>query len=444
MHKAFFIKVNFYLKKVDADYETWIFITISYAGNRLRVYTDEKIHPQFWNSAKQRVRQTLKFPANPEFNTRLDNIETKIKSVYRKWKNDNGEKNEPSVPLLTNLVKEGLGRNPVTDKALIKFKTFWGFFENFIERSDKGIRTNKAKSIAKTSIGSYKNLYNALSRYEKIIKKKLDFDSFDMHFYNQYYSYLIGLNLATNTIGKQFSILKVILREAYEDGYSTNTIFNHSKFKAVNENPETIYLNKEEINEILELELSNKKLDRVRDVFIVGCYTGLRFSDVSKLSLDKIRDGILEITQTKTGNPVAIPLRKQVLDIIEKNGNQFPKAISNQKFNEYLKEVCKLCPLLQKEISIKEKRGGVESTIIMPKYEHISSHTARRSFATNEFLAKDIKTYQIMALTGHKTEKSFYRYIRLTREENAKDIANIWQQREVKQLTIKANKLRVV
>ena len=99
---------------------------------------------------------------------------------------------------------------------------------------------------------------------------------------------------------------------------------------------------------------------------------------------------------------------------------------------------------MQKEISIKEKRGGVETEITQPKYEFISSHTARRSFATNEFLAKDIKTYQIMALTGHKTEKAFYRYIRLTREENAKDIANIWQQREAKEAILNTRKLKAV
>ncbi|PZP52444.1 MAG: hypothetical protein DI598_00645 [Pseudopedobacter saltans] len=438
------MKVSFYLKKAGADYETLIYVTISYAGNRIRIFTDERIHPQFWNSDRQRVRQTLRFPTNPEFNSRLDSIETKIRNVYRSWKVNNGEKEEPSVPILTNLIKKELGRTPEVDKALVQLKTFWGFFEDFIDRSAKGIRTNKNKQIRQTSIGSYRNLFNSLKKYERAINKKLDFDSFDMHLYNQYYSYLIGLNLATNTIGKQFSILKVVLREAYEDGYSRNTIFNHSKFRSVSEPPQTIYLNNDELAELAGLEIINKRLDRVRDTFIIGCLTGLRFSDISKLKLDDIEDGIIEIVQTKTGNPVAIPLRQKVLDIIAKYDNNFPKVMSNQKFNQYLKELCALCPSLQKEISVKEKRGGVESVITKPKYEFVSSHTARRSFATNEFLAKDIKTYQIMAITGHKTEKSFYRYIRLTPEENAKDIANIWQKRDDKQAVVLKHHLKIV
>ncbi len=343
-----------------------------------------------------------------------------MKSVYRKWKNDNGEQNEPSVPTLTNLIKAELGKSPEDDKDLKKLKTFWGFFENFIERSKSGVRLNKGELISKATIVNYQNLYNGLKKYEKVIKKKFDFDSFDIHFYNQYYTYLIEQKFATNTIAKRVGNLKLMLREAYEDGYSRNTIFNHSKFRATQETVETTYLNTDEIAEIYNLDLnSNPRLERVRDAFVIGCLTGLRFSDVSKLTMDNVKGNIIEIVQTKTGDPVAIPLRPQVLAILAKYNNQFPKVISNQKFNQYLREFCKECLMLKKEITMVEVRGGKEIKHTKPKYEFISTHTARRSFATNEFLAKDIKTYQIMALTGHKTEKSFYRYIRLTREENA-------------------------
>lgn len=424
------MKVNFYLKNSKADYETSVFITVVYNSKRIRVFTSEKIEPEYWNGAKQRARQTVKFPTNPEFNTRLDKIDALVKDTYRKWKNDNGEQNEPPTNVLSNLIKDALGKNPEKDNELLRLKTFWGFFDDFIARSENGVRTHKGGILKKSTIVNYKNLYNTLQRYEAAIKKKLDFSVFTIHFYNQYYSYLTGLNFSTNSIAKQISNIKLLLREAAEDGYSTNTIFTHSKFKATRDEPETVYLTLAEIDEIQNLDLSqNLRIDKVRDAFIIGCYTGLRFSDISRLSMDNVEDGILTIVQTKTGNSVSIPLRVPVLEIMAKYNNQFPRVMSNQKYNEYLREVCQLCPLLQKEVSIKEIKGGKENIVTKPKYEFISSHTARRSFATNEFLAKDIKVFQIMAITGHKTEKTFYRYIRLTKEENAKDIANIWEQR---------------
>ncbi len=439
------MKVNFYLKAPKAKYETSIFIAVLYKGTRVRIYTDEKIDPRYWNLKQQRARQTTNFPTNPEFNARLGNMETKIKRAYYNWKNEHGEHLEPPPTTFANIIKSYIGKSKEKDETLSLLRTFWGYFDDFILRSKMGIRLHKGGLIAKSTIVNYNNLYNNLRKYERKTRKKIDFDSFDIHFYNQYFSYLIKLGFAKNSIGKQMANIKLILKEAYDDGFSTNTIYTHRKFKVPKETPDAIYLNNEEIQELIDLDLSeNERLDKVRDAFIIGCYTGLRFSDFSQLSTNHIHDGIIEIVQTKTGNPVSIPLRQQVIDILHKYNNNFPKSISNQKFNEYLKEVCKKCPALKKVISMKKTRGGNEEIIENPKYEFISSHTARRSFATNEFLAKDIQIYQIMAITGHKTENSFYGYIRLSRDENARDIAKIWKQREEKQNNVKPFPLKAI
>jgi integrase len=138
---------------------------------------------------------------------------------------------------------------------------------------------------------------------------------------------------------------------------------------------------------------------------------------------------MIEITQLKTKERVAIPITKEVQRVLNKYNNSLHK-ISNQKFNDYLYEVVKLCECLKTEATKKIIQGGKTGIIKKSKYEFVTSHTARRSFATNEYMNKGLSVRDIMAITGHKTEKSFYKYIRQTPKENAERIKIIWKERE--------------
>jgi integrase len=126
---------------------------------------------------------------------------------------------------------------------------------------------------------------------------------------------------------------------------------------------------------------------------------------------------------------VAGPMTKEVERLLSKYNNSLHK-ISNQKFNDYLYEVVTKCKGLEIEVTKKTIQGGKQIVIKKPKYEFIASHTARRSFATNEYMAKGLNVRDIMAITGHKTEKSFYKYIRQTPKENAERVKVIWKERE--------------
>jgi integrase len=126
---------------------------------------------------------------------------------------------------------------------------------------------------------------------------------------------------------------------------------------------------------------------------------------------------------------VAGPMTKEVERFLSKYNNSLHK-ISNQKFNDYLYDVVAKCEGLEIEVIKKTIQGGKHIVIKKPKYEFVSSHTARRSFATNEYMAKGLNVRDIMAITGHKTEKSFYKYIRQTPKENAERIRLIWNNRE--------------
>ena len=162
---------------------------------------------------------------------------------------------------------------------------------------------------------------------------------------------------------------------------------------------------------------------------MIGCRTGLRYSDYSDLKPHNFtNDGYLERIQSKTKDKVVIPIHPRVKFLIEKYNGKLPTAISNQKTNDYLKEIGKKVEELHTKISKTSSKGGMEVTASLNKYQCITSHTARRSFATNEYLA-GTPLLSIMSITGHKTEKSFMKYIKLSSREHAKVLQMNWDKR---------------
>ena len=441
--------VNFYLKAPKANYETWIYCLVRYNGQSVKIYTDQKINPEFWNPEKQRVKQTTKFPTNPEFNEWLRGIETAISKIEKEWKINNGE-GETVRPIPQGILKEKLrkylSKETKEEKKENKKRSFWGYYENFLYRMENGTRVHSAKGtpMAPKTIFQFHNLKRHLQNFQKTKKTIIEFESIDMVFYKNFIDHLtIKLKMAPNTIGKLITNLKVFMREALEDGLTTNNTFTHRKFKSVNSKSDTVYLTKDEIKALLAVDLTKQpRYEKVRDMFVVGCYTALRHSDLSKIKPENIVNGMIDMIQTKTGKQVIIPMLNEVVTILEKYNNTLP-GISNQKYNAYLYEVCKQCEVLANEITIHEIKGGKKITRVEPKYEFISSHTARRSMATNEYKAGDLSIREIMSLTGHTTEKSFYLYIRETPKGTAERIKEKFAQRELKEATI-TNHLKAV
>jgi len=214
------------------------------------------------------------------------------------------------------------------------------------------------------------------------------------------------------------------MRLANKQGLTTQREFEDREFKTISEEVETIYLNEQELQKIYNIDLSNnKRLDAVRDLFIIGCYTGLRFSDLKQIQLEHfINDQFIKISTIKTGETVVIPLHWTVRKILKKYKNKLPRIISNQKMNDYIKVVGEIAEINEMVI-IRETKGGLRIDKKHKKYSLITVHTARRSFATNMFLA-DVPTLSIMKITGHKTERAFLKYIKVSPEENAKKLLN--------------------
>ncbi|OLY91220.1 Phage integrase family protein [Cnuella takakiae] len=421
------MKVSFYLTRPKAKGEAAIFARLCYSGYKIKYIIPEAINPKFWNKDTQRARETQKFREYPEFNTRIDRIESDIKTVYRKYLNDHNSTPVPEA--IKPLLDAAIRHNKEQDAGKT---SFFRVFKDLRDKSESGARLNikTGKPISYHTYKTYKTVFNHLEDFQRSYHRPIDFPTIDIEFYQDYMEYLAKTKkLATNTIGKHFQIIKTVVGEAAERGIQINLAYKSRRFTVVKEKSDSIYLTEAEIRELESLDLqADSKLDRVRDLFIIGCYTGLRYSDFSVLKPENINNGVIDINQTKTGNRVAIPVHPTVKRIIAKYDGQLPAAISNQKTNDYLKDIGKKLECLQKSFSRSITKGGTKVLTNLQKWEALTTHTARRSFATNEYLA-GTPVVTIMAITGHKSEKTFLGYIKLAPTEHAQLLNLHWEKR---------------
>lgn len=425
--------VSFYLKRPNSETATSIYARIYYGTYETKWYTDKSISPVYWNKKTKRVRETKKYPQYPEFNEGLNSIANSIEAIIMDYQNRN-EGFLPTPEKLKPLLDTGIKKIGVVAKM-----TLLEFFADFITRCENGTRLHPKTGhpITHGTIKTYKTTLECLKNYQKHTKKKIDFDSIDMPFYADLTKYLtLTVKQSTNYIGKHIKVIKTVLHDATELGLNTNMAFRSKGFTTVSEEADTIYLADWEIQQLKTLDLTgNPRLDHIRDLFLVGCATGLRFSDLSTLSPSQINGDMITITQIKTGKPVVIPVHDTVKEIMQKYNGTLPAARSNQKTNAYLKELCKLeeVTALKSMVSVSGTKAGERKTQTVPKHDLVTTHTARRSFATNEYLA-GTPSLTIMAITGHKTEKAFLKYIKVTPDQHAKILQGIWQERKQKEV----------
>ena len=289
------------------------------------------------------------------------------------------------------------------------------FIDYFITNCNRSEGTKK----------SYRIVERDLKEFQKKKQRVLTFNKIDIDFHSEIIAFYRGKgkNYAPNTIGTRIKIIKTFMSEAYERNLHTNLDFKKKSFSKPNEETTAVYLNTNELTAIYKLDLSKDKyLDNVRDWFLIGANTGLRISDLKNLTKDNIQASNIEIRTQKTDTIVTIPLSIIVKEIFEKHNYELPRLISDQKFNDYIKEVAKRAKI-DEFILVEGTKGILNTRRQEKKYNLISAHTARRSFATNAFKA-GIPPVQIMKMTGHKSESSFLKYIKVDNKENA----NILQQ----------------
>lgn len=420
------MQVSFYLKRANATGPTALYSRLTYAGNKVKYFCPEKIEPKYWDATAHRAKRTKSFPEYPEFNQRLDDFEAGIKTIYRRWINDNNGR-QPSPEAL----KDALDIHFKKTSASPASKDLISFIRDLILRSQTGTRLHhkSGKPIHPNTIKTYKTTLSHLSDFQKKYKRKIDFDTIDLDFYEDYKAYFITeKQVKINTAGKHIQLLKTILNEAAELGLHTNTAHRGKRFVTLREEADNIYLTAEEVAALERLDLSgNPRLDKVRDTFLIGIHTGQRYSDFSRISPKMIgEDGLLHLVQVKTGNRVAIPLHPTVQRVFEKYADSEMPSISEQKFNAYLKEIGQLIPSLCEPTPKSFTQGGVAIIENLERWKQLTSHTARRTFATLWYRSGKVPAISIMAITGHTTEKNFLRYIKATPTDHARMMPVSW------------------
>lgn len=421
------LRTNFYLRKPKSTIETPIFLRLFCKSRGIKYPTKINILPLYWDKKKQSIKPVAKVENHLELNRYLNILKKVADKTFWDLTND-ADGIPPSLSTLKLEIDKRLDR--VEKEPMI---TFFEFFQKIIDQSESGTRLNPltGKVINPNTIKTYVTTLNHLQDFQKQYSLKITFDNIDLKFYNAFTEYLIKeKKLASNSIGKDIQVLKLIMNEALDLHLTSNTSFKTKRFVVLREVSDSIYLDKIELEELKNHDLADKpKLERVRDLFLVGCYTGLRYSDYSILTTESIKNGYIQINQTKTGSPVTIPVHKAIQGLLEKYHGVFPTPLTNQKTNEYLKEVGKEIEGLKKTVVKNITKEGVNKQTSLAKWEMLTTHTARRSFATNEFLA-GTPTLTIMAITGHKTEKAFLKYIKLSTSDHAKLLKAHWEKRE--------------
>ena len=406
--------ISFYLQKVynsTNNGESQIRMRVRWNGNIAQFNCGYTINPNKWDSSTSRCRKNSfnrKGFSSSDINKELLRLEDLAHDVFKSF-----EVIEciPSVEMYKNAFNAQNGKNigiakaeKTVDECLLEF-------------------VSEQSSINSWSDGTiYK--FNTLKKHLKEFNPDVKMSDFNSSFYIHYIEYLLDVVKVRNTSAiKSWKIFQWFLRWADKKGYIENKeyIDFEPRLKTVKDK-EVVYLTWDELMRVYNLNFpDNKKyLERVRDVFCFQCFTSLRYSDVAKLKREDIVDDVMKVVTEKTGDTIRIELNKYSRAILEKYADkEKPLPVpSNQKMNEWIKEVCFLAGINTPVTSVYYK-GSDRIEEVHPKYELIGTHTGRRTFICNA-LTMGIPASTVMEWTGHSDYKAMKPYIKIADQEKAK------------------------
>jgi len=410
--------VNFFFRSKKTDKQSTINYDIHIsASHRLRGSTKLKLIPKYWDEEKQLVRNVT------AVSNSKDNINNKISEfkafVFDKINDYKTYSNNKILLLLKDDIDIFFGKKVVDE---IKEVTFYSFVDKYIEQSKNRIIQSTGRKISNRTILDYKRTLELLKEFEKKYKYEITFNSITIDFYYLFVEYLESHDFSINTVGKFIKQIKVFMRAATDEGINTNYGFKNKRFVKTTADSTEIYLNEKELDKIINLDLEDEpKLKKARDLFIVGAFTGLRVSDFNGLTEKNIEEykgtNCIKVRVRKTNKMLTIPIHPEVQKIINNNNNNFPKSMPDQHINVALK-IIGFEAEINDDIYITKIRGGKKVSETKKKYEMIKNHTARRSFCTNAYI-NGMHPFDIMAISGHTSEKVFLKYIKIDTDERA-------------------------
>lgn len=437
------IKFQFYQKSEKNKNKPALIYVFFTLDKRYKLSLNVHVEPRWWDKKLHRAivieteqQKQADTRNSKRVNRFLDHLQEELTELFDRYKDwDRVQPNPICLPMQTqivNNVKEIIARYHGKEQEVIEKKSITPtlFFQQYIDSLPTKTIKRTGTLIQPNTITNHKIVLKRYISFLAHYKLKDTFELFNSKFEGKLESYLITeCNYAPNTVCATNSILKVWLGEAEREGLLPDTT-SYRKMKSKGYNVEHVYLTDDEILRLNSIQFtpelkaeykidSKSNIEQSRDLFIIACKTGLRLSDLSTLnhSTWDLTTQTLFINTHKTQRQVVIPLSPLVINIYNKYNGKLPKPADKSHYNKHIK-LCSQIAGIDRDVYQMNRTGGVFRQVHYKKWERITSHTARRSFATNMYLkCHDAK--MVMAITGHTTEENFMRYICVSKIENA-------------------------
>lgn len=436
--KEYYSGYKFHLARKNAPGKTAVILRTSFNQIPFNYGIGMSIYPELWEkdtyrptTNKNLIKKYEKL--DPAIKTDLQNIRIRIENVIRDIKKYIQDIEGDRKPFDINELKATLD---LSIKKIVKrsksaiIPLVLPYIEEIIRGMKRGtvlINTGRKKGQRYTlgTIKNYEGFKNQWELFEKKQGRKFRFHEITIDIYNDLLVFFNQKKLSANTTGRHIRNLKVIMQMAYDKGLHENMAFRNKSFSAPEIDSVNIALDKKDLARLEDLKLKDRPhLELALDIFLIGCYTALRYSDYSRLRPIHIKeiatDGqsiqVVDIITKKTGDQVKIPIRPKLARILEKYSYTLPRTYE-QKINQYIKDIA-LEAGINDLIEITKQKGGLEVKTTVAKCDLITTHTARRTGVTQMYLA-GIPIQDIMKISGHKTEKSFMKYLKISNEDAA-------------------------
>lgn len=416
-------KIGFHINKSKKDKNGFVPIRAKISAESLARYKAiDKVKERYWNKKKQRVspnRETEPYNRHKEINQLLDEFEAKA-NVFFNYCTLN------SVPITLESI-EGFFAGKMASKRISKI-TFNEAFDEYIESQKPNWKFN--------TIRNYTTAKNYFLEFQEKAGYKITWENIDLKLWDEFVKYSYETRgevledgsddkykkvLEPNTLAKYRNVLVSFLNWATEREYYSG--IKHLKFKAPERNIDIIYLTEDELDLLYFHKFENKTYDRIRDIFCFGCYTGLRYSDLSTLTSDHIQNGMIRKTMIKnSAKTIEVPILPMAQEILDKYNYSFSALpiYTDQPFNRFIKKCCEEAKI-NKPFTITRKPGNKPVEVTKPKWEFIVVHTARKTFI-NLAHKYDMPQSLIMDIVGHSEYETFMKYRKYEPEKKKEDM----------------------
>jgi len=402
--------VHFNLRDKSAQSKTSIFLVVRHHGKNYKYSTGLSVDPSLWDASKNRPMSGKLLPLK----IKLHELEVKAERAI-------SEAEYLTAQEFKDLMDRVIGKVEGKDKTC-----FLQYVREFCEGKTRATLKSTATALVNFITSSNYTQFGKID-WAKVKSLDIKFDDIDFTWRQRFYNYCMDQGLTALYIQQRLRHIAQILNASRWSKLHTNEI-NKMKGWADVKNSEVrhtpITLSLEEINRLAILEL-NEDDAKVRDLFLIGVYSGQRWSDCSKIKPEQVKGNRLYFVQQKTSSKAVVPLNLwaglvpetlgQILERYENAAPTLPTCRPDIYFNERLQFICRRAGICD-QVQVITTAGGKVETTYVEKWRKVRSHTARRTFCTIWYKGK-MSLASIAQFSGHKSVDQLKTYIGLSEEE---------------------------